>query len=1281
MVQRLFVEKKSGFDVEGQKLLTDLRTNLHLSQLEGVRVVNRYDVEGIDDATYESAKYAVFSEPAIDMVYEEEMDLGAGSFSFACEYLPGQYDQRADSAAQCIQMLNTEAKVTVRSSKVYVLVGVLSEEEKLAVKHYCINPVDSREAEWNKPETLSMDTQVPAAVEVLYDFKRWPDGKLESFRKERGFAMSREDILFVRDYFEKEDRDPTITELRVVDTYWSDHCRHTTFNTRITDVAYGEGPYGRLIQSAYQDYLEMRKDVYGGREKDICLMDMAVIGAKYLKKHGYADDLDESEEINACSIKVKARIDGKEEDWLVMFKNETHNHPTEIEPFGGAATCLGGAIRDPLSGRVYVYQAMRVTGSADPRAKIEETLGGKLPQRKITKGAADGYSSYGNQIGLATGLVHEIYDPGYVAKRMEIGAVIGAAPADHVRRERPVPGDVIILTGGRTGRDGCGGATGSSKEHTEESILNCGAEVQKGNPPVERNIQRLYRRKEAATLIKRCNDFGAGGVSVAIGELADSIDVNLDLVTKKYEGLDGTELAISESQERMAAVVAKEDVEKFIALANEENLEATAVARVTDTGYFRMFWRNENILSLSRDFLNTNGAKQDTAVSVPGVWEPIFETPQVGRKGSKNDLTSVVNAICADLNSCSQKGLIEQFDSTIGAATVLMPLGGKNQLTPSVGMAAKLPVTEGVTDTATLMSFGFDPAIAKKSPYHSALYAVLDSATKITAMGGDYAKARLTFQEYFERLNREPERWGKPFSALLGALRAQKELRIPAIGGKDSMSGTFMDIHVPPTLVSFAVGVIDAEKVISSELKKAGSKLVYFYGNKDRDEIVDFDLYKTNMESVRLLMESGKVFSASTVERGGLLGTAIRMAAGNGIGVKLYGLNAANLLPAYGDLLLEVEGDAELSAASGQYRVIGETLNSPVLEVSFKRTNEGTGKGSSKAEGGGSNHEEGGLELEEYSFGLEALIEQWSAPLKGVFPDTAEKETVVKAVPQIFYKERNALKPAVKIAKPRVLIPAFPGTNCEMDSRRAFERAGAEAKIQMIRNRTEADLNRSIAALAENIRNSQIIMIPGGFSGGDEPDGSAKFITAIFRNSQIRQAVEDFLENRDGLMLGICNGFQALIKLGLVPYGKITEARTDSSTLTYNRIGRHVSCLIRTRIASVKSPWLSNVEVDDIHTIPISHGEGRFIADETLLKELEENGQIATQYVDSGGRATMDPRFNPNGSMAAVCGITSPDGRVFGKMGHSERIGKDLYKNVEGNKDQKIFEAGVSYFL
>ncbi|MEA4987487.1 MAG: phosphoribosylformylglycinamidine synthase [Anaerovorax sp.] len=1250
MVRRIFVEKKTGFDVEGQRLFSDLKVNLHLQQITAVRVINRYDIEGIEDEVYESAKYAVFSEPAIDRVWEETMNLDADSFYFAVEYLPGQYDQRADSAAQCIQMLNTSTKAVVRSSKVYVISGELNETEKDIIKNYCINPVDSKEADWEKPARLEMDMDIPMSVEHIIGFSSWSKEQLEQFRKDRGFAMSKEDLFFVQTYYKEEKTDPTITELRVIDTYWSDHCRHTTFNTRITDVTFGDGPYAGMIKDAYENYLRLRKEVYGEREKDICLMDMAVIGAKYLKKQGLANDLDESEEINACSIKVKAKIDGNEEDWLVMFKNETHNHPTEIEPFGGAATCLGGAIRDPLSGRVYVYQAMRVSGSADPRTKIEDTLTGKLPQIKITKGAADGYSSYGNQIGLATGQVTEIYDPGYVAKRMEVGAVIGAAPASHVRRERPISGDCIVLIGGKTGRDGCGGATGSSKEHTEDSILNCGAEVQKGNPPVERNIQRFYRRKEVATLIKRCNDFGAGGVSVAIGELADSIDVNLDLVPKKYEGLDGTELAISESQERMAAVVSKEDCEALIAYANEENLQATTVAWVTDTGYFRMFWRGECILNLSRAFLDTNGVKQEIQVVVEAPSQSIFEEIK------DEEFSKVV----ADLNCCSQKGLIEQFDSTIGAGSVLMPLGGKYQLSPAAGMAAKLPITTGYTDTTSLMTFGFDPQISKKSPFHGALYAVIDSATKITAMGGDYSKARLTFQEYFERLGDDSIKWGKPFAALLGALNAQIELGIPAIGGKDSMSGTFMDIHVPPTLISFAVGTIEADKVVSTEFKTTSSKLVFVYANRDKEDILDFAQYRENMKTVQRLTNEKKILAASTVGKGGILSSVVKMAAGNKIGASLKNISSKELYTsAYGALILEVSNSEDVGSlfAGSQYKEIGLTTHDSEIAVVLND-----------------------IEASCHKVDLDQLISAWKAPLETTFPTTAKGEQEEKKVEILSYIERNHAKPKICHAKPRVFIPTFPGTNCEMDSKRAFERAGAIGAIQIIRNQSEQDLNESIKKMAQNIRNSQIIMIPGGFSGGDEPDGSAKFITALFRNPMIQEAVEDLMEHRDGLMLGVCNGFQALIKLGLVPYGKIVDATEESPTLTYNRIGRHVSCLTRTRVASVKSPWVAFTEVGDVHTIPISHGEGRFIADEKLLKELAENGQIATQYVDLNGVPTMDPRWNPNGSVEAVCGITSPDGRIFGKMGHSERIGHNLYKNVLGEKDQKLFEAGVAYF-
>ncbi|WP_324825468.1 phosphoribosylformylglycinamidine synthase [Sinanaerobacter sp. ZZT-01] len=1249
MVRRIFVEKKKGFDIEAQRLFSDLRIHLHLKQVEAVRVINRYDIEGIEEKVYESAKCTVFSEPVVDRVWEETMSLGADSFYFAVEYLPGQYDQRADSAAQCIQMLSTSTKALVRSARVYIITGHLNEEEKQAIKEYCINPVDSREASWGKPLRLELDMDVPENVERILDFTSWDTKALEEFRTERGFAMSKEDMLFIQAYYKKENTVPTITELRVIDTYWSDHCRHTTFHTKITDVQFEEGPYSEMLKEAYESYLQLRKDVYGEREKDICLMDMAVMGAKYLKKQGIVTDLDESEEINACSIKVKALIDGKEEDWLVMFKNETHNHPTEIEPFGGAATCLGGAIRDPLSGRVYVYQAMRVSGSGDPRTKIEDTLTGKLPQRKITKGAADGYSSYGNQIGLATGQVTEIYDPGYVAKRMEVGAVIGAAPASHVRRARPIPGDCIVLIGGRTGRDGCGGATGSSKEHTEDSILNCGAEVQKGNPPVERNIQRFYRRKEVATLIKRCNDFGAGGVSVAIGELADSIDVNLDLVPKKYEGLDGTELAISESQERMAAVVSKEDCEALIRYASEENLEATAVAWVTDSGYFRMFWRGECILNLSRAFLDTNGTTQNIEVKVESPCAPVFERTQ------KKD----IEEIASDLNCCSQKGLIEQFDSTIGAGSVLMPLGGQYQLSPAAGMAAKLPITKGYTDTTSLMTFGFDPQISKKSPFHGALYAVIDSATKITAMGGDYAKARLTFQEYFERLGDDPVKWGKPFAALLGALKAQIELEIPAIGGKDSMSGTFMDIHVPPTLISFAVGMIEAGQVVSTEFKTTASKLVFVYTDRDATDVLDFAQYRKNMKTVQQLSNEKKVLAAAAVGKGGIFASVLKMAAGNKIGASLKNISKEELYAsAYGSLILEIVDteDAESLFAGSQYKEIGFTTDDSEIEIILNDSKES------------------------HKVNLDQLISAWESPLEEIFPTKAKEECEKKEVKRVSYYERNHAKPSACYAKPQVFIPAFPGTNCEMDSKRAFERAGAVGEIQIIRNRSEKDLNESIEEMAKNIRNSQIIMIPGGFSGGDEPDGSAKFITALFRNPMIQEAVEDLIENRDGLMLGICNGFQALIKLGLIPYGKIVDAAEGSPTLTYNRIGRHVSCLTRTRIASVKSPWLAFTEVGDVHTIPISHGEGRFIADEKLVKELAENGQIATQYVDLNGVPTMEPRWNPNGSVEAVCGITSPDGRIFGKMGHSERIGHNLYKNVVGEKDQKLFEAGVAYF-
>ena len=1253
MVRRIYVEKKKGFDVEAEALFNDVKENLHIDGLSGVRILNRYDMDGIDDATYEAAKYTVFEEPAIDIVYEETMPEDAGSaVFFAVEYLPGQYDQRADSAAQCIKLMNTEAEAVVKFARTIVLEGDIDGKDLEAIKKYCVNPVDSQIAAMEKPDDLAMETVPPEDVPVIDGFRTMTESALEGYRKEMGFAMSTADIAFVQQYYRDEERrDPTLAELKVIDTYWSDHCRHTTFNTTLRDVGFDDSPYGRLVAQAFAQYLDMRKEVYGAKEKNLCLMDMACIGAKYLKKYGKVNDLDESEEINACSIKVKARIDGKEEDWLVMFKNETHNHPTEIEPFGGAATCLGGAIRDPLSGRVYVYQAMRVTGAADPRRPIEETINGKLPQRKITREAAQGYSSYGNQIGLATGLVDEVYHENYVAKRMEIGAVVGAAPADHVIRKTPQKGDIIVLVGGRTGRDGCGGATGSSKEHTEESILQCGAEVQKGNPPVERNIQRLFRRKEVANLIKRCNDFGAGGVSVAIGELADGLDINLDLVPKKYEGLDGTELAISESQERMAVVIDADRAEEFIGYADEENLEATIVATVTDTNRVRMYWREKCILDISRDFLNTNGAQQFAKAFAA---DPKFVAQSSGDLSDILKENRTREQLLTDLNCCSKKGLTEMFDSTIGAATVLMPLGGRYQLSPAAGMAAKLPVTRGETDTATIMSYGFDPELAMRSPFHGALYAVVDSVTKIAAMGGDYRNIRLTFQEYFEKLGEEPQRWGKPMAALLGALRVQKELEIPAIGGKDSMSGTFMDIDVPPTLASFAITTIDAGEVLSTEFKYAGSHLVAVTAPIDKDGVIDFDIYRNNLLKIRELAARGKILAADAIGRGGLYMTLVRMAVGNRIGVDVK-VEGDILSPMFGSLVIEIPAGERIDRlmSGSVYTVLGSTTAGRNITVNGK------------------------------SEDIKELTKRWQEPLEGVFPvrtpdfrDSADDTPVEQPV----YIQRNTSGPAVRIAKPRVVIPAFPGTNCEMDSARAFRKAGAEADIHIIRNQTTAQLEESIRQLEQKIRSSQIIMIPGGFSGGDEPDGSAKFITAVFRNPGISDAVSDLLENRDGLMLGICNGFQALIKLGLVPEGKIVDGTENSPTLTYNKIGRHASCLVRTGITSVKSPWLAGVNVGDVFTIPVSHGEGRFIASGDVLEKLKANGQIATQYVDFDGNPSMDIAFNPNGSVMAIEGITSPDGRVLGKMGHSERIGHNVYKNVLGDKDQKIFESGVKYF-
>jgi len=1258
MVRRIFVEKIKGFDVEAGKLLEDIRTDLMIPGLKGLRVVNRYDIENLDEETYQMARTSVFSEPAIDLYYEEDLPLGHEEQAFATWYLPGQYDQRADSAVQCIKLIQPEADPVIRFARVVCVTGKINEEEFVKIQDYCINPVDSEIAGMEKPSTLEYRMEEPEPVAAVGGFRGMDQNLLEELRVEQGFAMSREDLAFVQKYFDREEkRDPTVTELKVIDTYWSDHCRHTTFLTELTEVQWEEGPYAEVIKGAYEDYLDLRSQVYGHQPENrpVTLMDMAVIGAKYLKKKGLLQDLDESEEINACSIRIKADIDGKDEDWVVMFKNETHNHPTEIEPFGGAATCLGGAIRDPLSGRSYVYQAMRVTGAGDPRTPLADTLPGKLPQSKITRGAAAGYSSYGNQIGLATGQVREFYHPGFVAKRMEVGAVIGAAPLENIRRETPSSGDGIILVGGRTGRDGCGGATGSSKGHTEESILQCGAEVQKGNPPVERNLQRLFRRKEAARLIKRCNDFGAGGVSVAIGELADSLEIFLDRIPKKYEGLDGTELAISESQERMAVVVSREDMDTFLKLADEENLEATLVAEVTDSGRIRMHWKDQRILDLSREFLNTNGVRQKARVRVASPAEPdqAWSVP-----GSPEDWVQ-------DLNACSQKGLFERFDSTIGAGTLVMPAGGLYQQTTALGMAAKLPLLGGETETATLMTFGFDPFLAEQSPFHGAYYAVIDSVTKQVAMGGHRDRIRLSFQEYFESLGKNPISWGKPFSALLGALKVQKELGIPAIGGKDSMSGTFKEINVPPSLISFAVSVTDSESVLTNELKHGNSFLYWMPGPREAGGILNLDQYKNNMDLVTKWNRKGKLLAASTIGLGGILTSLMNMAVGNRIGLRINrpvnldaGIDWEKALscPDYGGLILQLPESVDPEKLMGDHPVyrIGETTGAGAFEIPERNWSIRLGEGAS-------------------------LMEKTLEP---IFPlRTQDHKDTRDKTPVETYSWRSRVSASIgRGGKPRILIPVFPGTNCEVDSERAFRKAGGEPEIFVLRNQTEHQLKESIGELAKKIKQSQIVMLPGGFSGGDEPDGSAKFITAVFRNPAISDEVMELLNNRDGLMLGICNGFQALIKLGLVPFGEIRPMTKDSPTLTYNKIGRHVSGLVRTRIASVKSPWMAGVEVGDIHTIPVSHGEGRFIAGRDLLAELAEKGQIATQYVDLDDRPTMDLPYNPNYSDGAVEGITSPDGRILGKMGHSERIGKNLYKNVPGDYDQRIFASGVHYF-
>ena len=1234
-VFRCYVEKKPGFAVEAEHLFGELRHTLGLTGLTGVRVLRRYDVEGVDAAVYAAARTTVLSEPQVDALWDEVMPAPEGEHTLlAVEALPGQYDQRADSCAQCIQMMHGGERPTVRAATVYVLEGALTTPEAAKARGYLINPVESREAALDKPATLRQDYPVPAAVPVLDGFTALDRAGLESVLAQYALAMDLADLAFLQAYFrDEEGRDPTLTEVRVVDTYWSDHCRHTTFSTHLDAVEIADDN----VKAAYERYLSARVEVYGAEKaakRPQTLMDIATLGAKTLKKRGLLPELDESEEINACSIHVPAQVDGKEQDWLLMFKNETHNHPTEIEPFGGAATCIGGAIRDPLSGRSYVYQAMRVTGAADPLKPVSETMPGKLPQRKLVTTAAAGYSSYGNQIGLATGQVAELYHPGYAAKRMEIGAVVGATPANHVRREEPAPGDVVILLGGRTGRDGVGGATGSSKAHKLTSLETCGAEVQKGNAPIERKLQRLFRREDACRLIKRCNDFGAGGVSVAIGELADGLHIDLNKVTRKYEGLDGTELAISESQERMAVAVAAEDAETFMKYAAEENLEATIVATVTEEKRMREVWNGKTIVDLSREFLNSNGAERHADAHIlPGhVWQPQFAGATFEQK---------LESMVSDLNVCSQKGLGERFDSTIGAATVLMPYGGKYQLTPTMAMAAKLPV-DGETTTCSGMAWGFNPYLTEADPYRGAYMAVVESVTKLVCAGFHHEDMYLTFQEYFEHLNDKPERWGKPLAALLGALDAQMGLGIASIGGKDSMSGSFEGLDVPPTLVSFATAIGNTHDVQSPEFKKANSSVVilrpnYKNGLPEIGSLIS--IYKT----VEQMIDEGKVLAAATPGYGGVAEALFKMCVGNHVGLQLSNDIDLNDLfkPAYGAVILEL-----LDASAGEF--LGFTTVDYTLEAEGK------------------------------AIDLARLQELWEQKLEPVFPYRKAGEFVPALEHDCPANKRVA--PSVRLATPRVVIPVFPGTNCEYDTARAFRRAGGDPHVLVLKNLTPANVAESCEALVKELDEAQILMLPGGFSGGDEPDGSAKFIAAFFRNPSVADAVNRLLNQRDGLALGICNGFQALIKLGLVPYGEIRPITESDPTLTFNTIHRHQSMLVRTRVASNKSPWLSKCDINDEHLIAISHGEGRFVCNEQLLNRLIDNGQIATQYVDLLCRPTMDMRYNPNGSVLAIEGITSPDGRVFGKMGHSERSGEQLYKNVTGDKYQPIFEGGVNYF-
>ncbi|MCH5189168.1 MAG: phosphoribosylformylglycinamidine synthase [Oscillospiraceae bacterium] len=1227
MVYRIFVEKKKELANEAKALLNDAKNLLGIQNLKDVRIFNRYDAENITEELFDYAVKTVFSEPQLDIATNEIATDDA--IVFAVEYLPGQFDQRADSAAQCIQIISQGDRPIIRSAKVYALYGELNDSDVAEIKKYVINPVEAREASLERFDTLKVNYEIPTAVKTLDGFNSYSEEELAQFVENYGLAMDKDDIKFCQDYFKTEHRDPTLTEIRMIDTYWSDHCRHTTFLTVIDDVKFED----ELLQKAYEDYISVRKEL--GRTKPICLMDLATVAVKYLKVNGKLPKLDESEEINACTVKIEIEADGVKEPWLLLFKNETHNHPTEIEPFGGAATCIGGAIRDPLSGRSYVYGAMRVTGAADPTVPVSETIPGKLPQRKLVTTAAAGYSSYGNQIGLATGIVDEIYHPGYAAKRMEIGAVIAAAPQENVRREVPAPGDVVILLGGRTGRDGIGGATGSSKAHNAHSVETCGAEVQKGNAPEERKLQRLFRNKEACLMIKRCNDFGAGGVSVAIGELADGLEIDLNAVPKKYDGLDGTELAISESQERMAVVVEKENVDAFLALAEKENLEATPVAVVKADPRLTMNWNGKKIVDISRDFLNSNGADKHIVITP--------QKPQDFNKKVSGSFTDNIKAMAEDLNICSKRGLSERFDSTIGAGTVLMPFGGKNQRTPIQAMVQKISVEEKHTDDCSLMSWGYNPFIMEKSPYHGAYLAVIESVCKLIATGAKFEDVYLTFQEYFEKPGQDGKRWGKPLAALLGAFEAQKELQIGSIGGKDSMSGSFEDLDVPPTLVSFAVTTEKTTDIISPEFKKAGNKVVIIKPEYNSDGLPDTNSLLGVFEKVSTLIKSGNAVSCYTPGLGGIAEAVMKMCLGNGFGFKfndkfsvddVFGYN-------YASFLLEVSDAEELD-------VIGEITEATALTFADETVQ------------------------------MAEISDLYENKLEGVYSCNITENAAT--VENFNYKAESYPAPSIKCAKPKVLIPAFPGTNCEYDSAKAVRDAGAEPEIIVIKNLTSSAIQSSVEEFANKLKTAQMIFIPGGFSGGDEPDGSGKFITAFFRNAAIKDGVTDLLENRDGLMCGICNGFQALIKLGLVPYGKIIDTDESCPTLTFNTIARHQSKIVRTRIASNKSPWLSLTNVGDVYSVPISHGEGRFLASEELIKKLAANGQIATQYVDLNGNATNDIQFNPNDSMYAIEGITSPDGRVFGKMGHSERVGAGLYKNVPGNYDIKMFEAAVKYF-